>query len=163
MSVASQLRAKFFPQMKPIVRFVFPPPKPTLLLPPSETDVEIARLKARSAARREAHRLAVLAIYDEGVRFGRVRPWKNGDGDGAVDIVRHVCENHDISVMDLRGRGRTKVLVQARREISLILRRDLGMSFPAIGRVLGRDHTSIMALLGRISHKRVLASHGVSD
>lgn len=146
------IRAKFFPPTRPIVTYRKPPA--TLKTAPTEEDVREAGNRAWSHVRREAHRLAILAIYDEGVRFGRVRPWKNGESPAAVDIIRHVCQEHGITIVELRGRGRSRVMVDARRRASLLLRKELGMSFPAIGRALGRDHSSIINLLGRNPHKR---------
>ena len=53
---------------------------------------------------------------------------------------------------DVRGECRRREVVLARAWIAAELRADYGLSYPAIGRVLGgRHHTTIMNLLGRVS------------
>jgi chromosomal replication initiation ATPase DnaA len=51
-----------------------------------------------------------------------------------------------IAVATLLGPSRTRATVEARREAARILR-DRGLSLPHIGRILKRDHATVMNLL----------------
>ena len=54
-----------------------------------------------------------------------------------------VCEKHGISTEMLRCHRRDKALVAARRECCVELR-TLGLSLPNIGKLMNRDHTSVL-------------------
>lgn len=59
-------------------------------------------------------------------------------------IIREVAEKHELPVERLLGRQRSGELIPARVEIAVRLRNELKMSYPQIGRAMGRDHSSIM-------------------
>lgn len=65
---------------------------------------------------------------------------------GLLGLVDHVAEAHHVTRGDVLGRGRTKRVAQARHAVMRALR-DMGMSYPEIGRLLGRDHTTVLAAL----------------
>lgn len=156
MSTAShyaEIRARFFPQARPIVRGFIPPPSPPrALVPPSEADVMIVAYRVWTEKQREAHRLAVLASYDEGYaegcRASRQLAPPSG-GKQADNIIEFVLLRYNVSWAELTGRGRSKPIVAARRAAATAMRKELGMSYPAIGKKLNRDHSSIMGLLSR--------------
>ena len=62
--------------------------------------------------------------------------------------VERIAEAAGYTVADVRGRTRTAELVEVRRIIVRYLRaQDPPVSWPAVGRVIHRDHTSAMHLL----------------
>lgn len=61
-----------------------------------------------------------------------------------ADVLAAVNAVFGVTRDELRGGGRTRLLVQARHVAMYLLRSDLALSFPAIGKELLRDHTSAM-------------------
>ena len=61
-------------------------------------------------------------------------------------IIAKVCRDFGIEQEYLLGRNRSAYTIKCRREIASQLR-ILGLSFPEIGRLLNRDHSSILDLL----------------
>jgi chromosomal replication initiator protein len=61
---------------------------------------------------------------------------------GAKTLARIAAAN-GIAPSDLTGPERPAWLVELRHECMWVLRQ-LGMSYPSIGRVMKRDHTSVM-------------------
>jgi len=101
---------------------------------------------ARGELKGDAFREAVEALSrltsvrrrrDPPITIAAVPSW-------AHETVISVCEAHRITVDQLVGQRRHRAFVQARHEAAARLRQ-LGRSFPEIGRALGgRDHTTIM-------------------
>lgn len=65
-----------------------------------------------------------------------------------VDVVADACRRHSATRADLMGPLKTKWLTKARREVATALVAQ-GMGLKDIGRLLGRDHSTIHYLLGR--------------
>lgn len=65
-------------------------------------------------------------------------------------ILEKVSKKYGISIEDIKGRKRTKEIAFARHISIYIIRRLTGMSFPAIGKTLGRNHTTIMSSLDTV-------------
>lgn len=63
--------------------------------------------------------------------------------------MREVCERFGITKAQLLGRCTQKNLVDARESIVVRLTNEFGMSRSAIGRIIKRDHTSVLYLLSR--------------
>ena len=63
---------------------------------------------------------------------------------GADDVIRTVAQFYHISPADIRGGQRNRLYVDARWVCAEALRRKGRLSFPAIGRLLNRDHTTVM-------------------
>ena len=61
-----------------------------------------------------------------------------------VVIARQVAAWHRVTVLALRGEGRSRKLVIARQEAFYRCRRELGRSLPQIGNFFGRDHTTVL-------------------
>jgi hypothetical protein len=61
------------------------------------------------------------------------------------DLIDAVAEIYCVERGDILGRSRLRNLVDARALIVKVLRDD-GFSYPAIGKTLGRDHTSVLHL-----------------
>lgn len=68
-------------------------------------------------------------------------------------IVDTVCELYNVNKNHLIGRVRTSDIVLFRAAIVSIAR-DQGRSFPHIGRILGRDHSSIIHLHKKYSTRK---------
>jgi len=68
------------------------------------------------------------------------------------EIIAEVAKYFDISIEDILGKSREKKLSFPRQIIMYILRKELKMSYPAIGSELGgRDHTTAMHAHTKIS------------
>jgi chromosomal replication initiation ATPase DnaA len=59
-------------------------------------------------------------------------------------IIDEVCKARRISENDLLSRRRTDEYVRVRHEICYRLKRETSLSLPQIGRMLNRDHTSVI-------------------
>jgi len=70
----------------------------------------------------------------------------------ARQIIAEVAGCYRVSIKDLNGDVRDPVLVRARHVSAFILRRTLGLSYPAIGRLLHKDHTSVMHAVWAVGH-----------
>jgi chromosomal replication initiation ATPase DnaA len=64
--------------------------------------------------------------------------------------------------MDMLGAGRSALHVGARTYASVRLRTELGLSLILIGRLLNRDHTSILNLLRKAEGVPVSVRNGVA-
>lgn len=62
----------------------------------------------------------------------------------ALDVVEAVASNAGITREQLLGRNRGREFVRPRQDLMRILRHDYGMPYPQIGRLLDRDHTTII-------------------
>ncbi|MBD3311809.1 MAG: chromosomal replication initiator protein DnaA [Candidatus Magasanikbacteria bacterium] len=68
------------------------------------------------------------------------------------DMINVVAKYFDISIDDILGKSREKRLSFPRQIIMFLLRKELNLSFPAIGNELGgRDHTTAMHAHTKIS------------
>jgi chromosomal replication initiation ATPase DnaA len=62
----------------------------------------------------------------------------------ARDIIKEEVKRYRISLDYLRGDTRTNHLVNIRHYIIWRVRTETGMSFPELGKLLNRDHTSVL-------------------
>ena len=69
------------------------------------------------------------------------RPLK---GDRVSNILCEAANEYNVSVGDIRGPSRDKQVVAARFCAIVRLRDETNLSYPAIGRILDRDHTTVM-------------------
>lgn len=67
-------------------------------------------------------------------------------------VIKLVCRLYDVSKIELLGEGRQLNVVQARRCLSVVLRHG-GWSTPRIGKVINRDHTSVLHNLKQFKNK----------
>lgn len=58
-------------------------------------------------------------------------------------IIAQVCDRHGVAVEEVMGRSRFKRVCTARKEAYAMLREER-LSYPAIGRMFGRDHTTVV-------------------
>lgn len=75
-------------------------------------------------------------------------------------ILTDVSKRHGVSVAELLHDGKGKRLINARREVAQDLR-DRGWSYPDIGRVLKRHHTTVMNLLKKPARAAEETRHAV--
>lgn len=61
----------------------------------------------------------------------------------ASRTLRETAKRHGMSVDAIKGHSREPRFVKARHEVMVALR-DEGFSLPRIGRILNRDHTTVM-------------------
>ena len=64
------------------------------------------------------------------------------------DLIAATCSRFSITCEMLRSPTRSKWLTQARRHVATTLL-DQGMGLKDVGRLIGRDHTTVMYLVGR--------------
>lgn len=64
-------------------------------------------------------------------------------------ILHEVCAAHGITVAMVVGDRRFAPIVRCRREIAARLASETDMSFPRIGLILNKDHTSIIMAIRR--------------
>ena len=72
-----------------------------------------------------------------------------------MEITKEILLQHpSMSFADIRGRRRTKAVVKVRHEIvRAIVKERPDLSFPAIGRFMHKDHTSILSAAGNLKRK----------
>lgn len=63
-------------------------------------------------------------------------------------LFEGVAHKHKIAIADLLGACRERKVVKARAELVHILYNERNLSSSQIGAILGRDHSSILHLLG---------------
>lgn len=76
----------------------------------------------------------------------------------AAEIIQDVIEKYGISVADILGSSRQPYLIKARHEACYLIAENTNMAIAAIGRLLNKDHTTIMnAIIShcRQNHKRL--------
>jgi chromosomal replication initiation ATPase DnaA len=57
--------------------------------------------------------------------------------------IREICERRGVALKDVMGRSRFKNVCLARKEAYVMLRGE-GMLYPAIAKIFGRDHTTVI-------------------
>lgn len=80
----------------------------------------------------------------------------------AEKIIHSACLMFGVPKAQLLGATRERLCVGARTYASLRLRTELGLSMPQIGRMLNRDHTSILNLLRKAEGIPVSVRNGVA-
>ena len=74
---------------------------------------------------------------------------------GATTIIKLVALKHRVTHDDIVGPRRDREVVTARYEaIRLVKTHCRDLSFPAIGRIFNRDHSTILNALGRLKKNR---------
>lgn len=124
--------SKFFEQPRTVI----------VRLPPSPAQV--------NAIKADVIPEAYAAGYRDGFRDGQlVGPEVNTAGDRVAAICNDVCARFGITKAELTGRRHLPLHVDARRVAALRMAEELGMSLPQIGRILHKDHTTILHAIRR--------------
>ena len=141
---------------------------------PDPPDEEIAEILLASCMTQDREHIARLA-WQKGYEAG-VRAWRRGNGhDGSRGsfeenvraiarsdiamteyrkrellraVVAKVADVHQVTATAIMGRSRYKSVARARMVVMFELR-GLGFSYPEVGRLVGRDHTTVMAAVRR--------------
>jgi chromosomal replication initiation ATPase DnaA len=69
----------------------------------------------------------------------------------ALAIAAAVASEQGVSLTEIRSPGRSADLLRARQQIAVEARRVAGASLPEIGRVINRDHTTVLHCLRRFA------------
>lgn len=70
-----------------------------------------------------------------------------------TDVINAVCEAFGVSRMDLLSQRRHRHLADARIAVSVILRETTPLSYPRIGQLLNRDHTTVLHHLRKLEER----------
>lgn len=70
------------------------------------------------------------------------------------EIVNLVANAHDIPAETLRCQSRRADIVRARHAAMYAVRQHTDLSYPAIGRLFNRDHTTVMHAVDKIEGAR---------
>lgn len=57
-------------------------------------------------------------------------------------IISEVCQKYGVTLNDIKSARRSQYLAIPRQEICYRLRRETGLSFPQMGKMLNRDHST---------------------
>jgi len=88
---------------------------------------------------------AQQALGALGVRQRALRP------SGAEQLITMVCNYYSVTLDEIKGPRRQRELVKPRQIAMYLLKHELGMGYPRIGRELGgRDHTTAMHSVEKI-------------
>jgi len=68
-------------------------------------------------------------------------------------ILSAVSQTYGIPQTELKGRKRTKEIAFARNVAIYIIRRITDLSLPAIGKIFGRDHSTVFSAIGAIENE----------
>ncbi len=86
--------------------------------------------ETETAERSVQHRPSTIAVPS-------VANWR------ADEIIRRTAACYGLSAADLLGRARTKMIARARKEAMTAIY-EFGFSYPEVGRMFGRDHTTVI-------------------
>ncbi len=67
-----------------------------------------------------------------------------------LDVVAAVAERFEVEMADVLGRGLEPPVAAARSAAYAVLRRTTTLSFPAIGRVMGRHHSTVLEVITHV-------------
>lgn len=73
---------------------------------------------------------------------------------GLLEVIDAIAAAHHVSRDEILSRSRVQSVVAGRRSLCVALR-ERGMSYPEIGRLVGRDHSTVMALLRDQGERRL--------
>lgn len=71
-------------------------------------------------------------------------------------VLTEVSEATGISISRILGRSRVRPVVEARQLVCHVLYRH-GMSYPQIGRLINRDHTTVLHAVRAVEARRAAA------
>lgn len=77
----------------------------------------------------------------------------NGEKPAAVTadrILSCVAKKYGVTTEDIKGRRRTQDIAMPRHIAIYIIRKMTDMSLPSIGKIFGRDHTTVMSSLDKV-------------
>ena len=85
--------------------------------------------------------------------------WLVSDGDDmAQRIMVDYCAKHHVDVSDIMGASRKRYLVIRRHRIISKIRKETALSLPEIGKLMNRDHSTILYAIYKSSWTREKAN-----
>lgn len=73
------------------------------------------------------------------------------DSTPAIELIKQVADKHGISVSDLKSESRNVHIVAIRHEaMALVYEKRPDLSLPQIGKIFGRDHTTVLAAVRKM-------------
>lgn len=91
-----------------------------------------------------SHHRKIVPILTTEERFEKERQ------DRAAAIKKDVCRRYGLELEDLIGPSQRKAAVAARYEAIRLIKKSIQSSSTELGRMFGRDHTTILYALGRV-------------
>lgn len=79
--------------------------------------------------------------------------------DGVIDAI---CTHYSIGKRALLGKGRSKMIAHPRQVLMYILRNDLNLPLEEVGRLIGRDHSTVIHGVDKIT-KMASNNEGIRD
>lgn len=73
-----------------------------------------------------------------------------------LETVERHARLHGVTAEDVCGRGRTAAVSRARQAVWLHLRETTALSYPELGALFGRDHTSVLYGVRKCSARLVV-------
>jgi hypothetical protein len=149
------LREKFYPS-RPVV-----PTKPTEKLPEPEQPIvrDIINLTPEEPEEEIALRAMLdqvwTQIYGENEFLRKTAFLMKGFSgrQSARYVIAKVLVKHGMTFIDIAGQAKSQKFVDCRFEIYYRLRRELGLSLMQVGRMLNKDHTSVLHGYRRMEEK----------
>lgn len=109
-------------------------------VPDEFTDIDVAKRIARLCDRKELEK----HIEVDGLTTRR---------NSFASIARATSRVFDVSLDDLKGRGRSSNLIKPRHVIYYLANTELKLSLTNVGRLMNRDHTSILHGVNSVREK----------
>jgi chromosomal replication initiation ATPase DnaA len=104
----------------------------------AENIIAEARIQASDIIA-EAYGKATIVLGRAGMEGGEK------DHIPALDLIREIAEKHGILVADIKSQSRAAAIVEIRHEaVAYVYQRRPDLSLAQIGRIFGRDHTTIL-------------------
>lgn len=75
-------------------------------------------------------------------------------GTGIVDWLKEIASRRGVKLSEVFSRDRMAHVSDARGEMMLVMREQLGWSYPALGKFWGRDHTTVMSVTRKAAASR---------
>lgn len=66
------------------------------------------------------------------------------EGRGLLDLVAEICREHHVPIAEVLSRRRNAPIAAVRKVVWAELYHDRGLSYPDIGRLFGRDHSTVL-------------------
>jgi chromosomal replication initiation ATPase DnaA len=123
----------------------------------------IAALERSIEVRRAKYEQARDALVEAEERLEMVLDMRNTIFRRAEEIIHACCYEHDILYNTVVSKHRHKRVVECRSEICYRLMGEIGLSACEIGRMINRDHATVLYLASRWSNLNSLPPVTSSD
>lgn len=74
--------------------------------------------------------------------------WRYATMRGVCEPLNDVCEEFNITIDELFGERGSRSIGKAKQKAAYLLRQR-GLSWPEVGKILGRSHTTVIKAAGR--------------